>query len=147
MKKYIYLFSFFLLLSCGPKKDIEFRRVLNVKIETEGNAPVINADIVFFNPNKTRSKLKQIEVDILVNEKKAGTVSQIMDQRIEGEAEFTVPIKVNLAVKEMGIFDTIMNIFGGKKSFVRIVGKIKVKVHGVGVTVPVDHKEEIKFKM
>ena len=147
MKKYIYLLAILLFLGCVPKQEIEFRRVLNVKVETETKIPFMKADIVFYNPNKKGSRLKLIEMEILVNEKKAGTVSQIMDQRIEGESEFTVPIEVKLALEEGGLFSTLMNIFGGKKSIVRMVGKIKLKVHGIGITVPVDYKEEIKLKM
>jgi LEA14-like dessication related protein len=147
MKRCIWFLLPFLFLTCKPKEDVQFKRVLNVRFETASNTPIIKADLVFYNPNKTRSKLKKIEVDILVNDKKAGTVNQVMDQRIEGMSEFTVPIQVNLSMKELGLFDTLINLFGGKKYAVRMIGKIKVSVHGISINVPVDYREELKLKM
>jgi len=145
---FFYLPLVFLILEgCVPKESVEFRKVLNVRVEMVSALPVLKGDLVFYNPNKTRSKLKKIELDILVNDKKAGSVNQTLNQQIEGNSEFTVPIEVNVALKELGLMDTLINLFGGKKYSVRLVGKIKVSIHGFSVNVPVDHKEEIKLKM
>jgi len=143
------LLPIFLILlgGCIPKESVEFRKVLNVQFEMVSKSPMLKGDIVFYNPNKTRSKLKKIELDIFVNDKKTGSVSQTLNQKIEGSSEFTVPIEVSLTMKELGLMDTLINIFGGKKYTVRLVGKIKVSIHGFSVNVPVDYKEEVKLKM
>lgn len=147
MKTYFWLLILLLLGGCVPKEDVEFRKVSNVRLEAVSKAPMLKADMVFYNPNKTRGKLKHIELDIFVNDKKVGTVNQTLNQLIEGRSEFTVPIEVRVALKELGLLDTIINLFGGKKYLVRMVGKVRLKVHGIGITVPVDHKEDIKLKM
>ena len=107
--------------SCIPKEDVVFRKVGNVRFDATTKSPVLKADMVFYNPNKTKGKLKKIELDIFVNDKKAGTVNQTLNQAINGQAEFTVPIEVNLALKELGLLDTIINLFGGKKYTVRLL--------------------------
>ena len=146
-RRLVVLLALLGISGCIPKKNVEFRRILNVRMETVSKTPVLKGDVVFYNPNKTESKLEKIELDILIGEKKAGTVNQILNQKIEGEAEFTVPIEVNVSLKESGLLDTLINIFSSKKKQLRILGKVKVRVHGIGINVPVDHTEEIKLKL
>ena len=83
---------------------------------------------------------------ILVNDKKAGSVDQQLNQKIKGESEFTVPAEVRLELKELGLLDTIINLFGGKKYDVHLIGKIRVSVHGFAVSVPVDQREELRIR-
>jgi hypothetical protein len=145
MKKFFWFLI--LVAACTPKKDVEFRDILNVRFEGGAKSPLLKADMVFFNPNKTKGKLRKIDLEIFVNEKKVGIVDQTLDLLIKGEAEFSVPIEVNVDMKELGLLDTLVSLFGGKKYVVRIVGKVRGKVHGIRITVPVDHKEEIKLKL
>jgi LEA14-like dessication related protein len=147
MKRFIGLMILAVMAGCVPKKDVEFRRVENVQFEAAAKSPMLRADVVLYNPNNTKGKLKKIELDILVNDKKVGTIDQVLDQSIHGMAEFTVPVHVSVDMKELGLLDTLVSLFGGKKYVIRIVGKVKGKVQGFGITVNVDHKEEIKLKL
>ena len=147
MKRFIGLMILAVMAGCVPKRDVEFKGVQNVQFEADGKSPLLKADVVLYNPNNTKGKLKKIELDILVNDKKVGTVDQVLDQTINGMAEFIVPVKVSVDMKELGLLDTLVSLFGGKKYVIRIVGKVKGKVHGFGVTVNVEHKEEIKLKL
>jgi hypothetical protein len=142
MKRFIGLLILAVMAGCVPKKDVEFRRVENVQFEAAAKSPLLKADVVLYNPNNTKGKLRKIELDILV-----GTVDQVLDQSINGMAEFTVPVQVSVDMKELGLLDTLVSLFGGKKYVIRIVGKVRGKVHGFGITVNVDHKEEIKLKL
>jgi len=146
MKKYLWLLIFPVLWSCQQKEDVEFRKVLNVRFEMVSKSPMLKADMVFYNPNQTRAKLKKIELDILVNDKKAGIINQTLNQQIEGKSEFTVPIEVTLSLKDLGLMDALVSLFGGKKYAVRMMGKIRISVHGFSFGVPVDHQEEIRLR-
>jgi hypothetical protein len=53
-----------------------------------------------------RGKLKKIKVDIFLNGKKAASVDQELKTTIPANDEFTVPIEVKLAIKELGFMDT-----------------------------------------
>ena len=57
-----------------------------------------------------------------------------------------VPIEVKLNLKELGLLDTIISLFGGKKYTIHLLGKVRVSVHGLAVNVAVDQKEEIKIR-
>jgi LEA14-like dessication related protein len=125
---------------------VQFKKVKNVLLTASGTTPVLKGDMLFFNPNPTRMKLKKLDLVILLNDKQAGTVNQTLKQEIPAEGEFVVPIQVALSLKEMGLLDAIAGILGGKKHTVRIIGKIRGSVHGLTVSVPVDYTEEIKIK-
>jgi len=135
-----------MLAACAPKEQVVFRKVLNIRLDAVSNSPMLKADMVFYNPNKASAKLKKIDMNILLNDKTAGTVDQVLNQKINGESEFMLPIEVKLNLKELGLFDTIINIFGGKKYEVRLLGKIRVSIHGFAFSVPVDQKEQIKIR-
>ena len=62
-----------------------------------------------------RGRLKKIDVEIFVNGKKAASVNQTLKTSIPAASEFTVPLEVKLAIKELGVMDTIFGMIGGKK--------------------------------
>jgi LEA14-like dessication related protein len=90
-------------------------------------------------------KLKKVEIDIFVDGVKAGRVDQKPGTIIRPNSEFTVPLEVQLHLKEMGLVDTILSFIGGKKHEVQFTGKLKVTISGFPVRIPVDHKEQVKL--
>ena len=147
MFRYSYWLLFVMLLACAPKEQVVFRKVLNVRVDVVSNVPILKADMVFYNPNKQGAKLKKIDIDLLVNEKKGGEVNQVLNQKIKGESEFTVPIEIKINAKELGLFDTLINILGGKKYSIRMVGKIRISINGFAISVPVDETQELKLRL
>jgi LEA14-like dessication related protein len=115
-------------------------------ITTEDGKLQVKGDAVFYNPNKTQTKLKEIDVDILVDGKKAAEVDQQMDLVVKGQADFTVPIVAQLKLEEINLLDAVVSFFGGKKYQIMFTGNLRVAVHGVTVKVPVAFKDEIKLK-
>lgn len=144
------LFVVFILLSfhaCLPKEDVVFKGVKNIVVEAgAGNEFMLTGEAYFHNPNKLKMKLKEISVDVLVNEKPSAKVRQKLKLRVPAQADFQVPIEAKLSLKELGLMDTIINLIGGRKYQVQYVGFIRVAVHGVTVKVPINHKEEIRVR-
>jgi LEA14-like dessication related protein len=133
--------------SCIPNKDIELRDIRNLVVEKgTGEDPVLAGDAVFYNPNSARMKLREIKVDVFVDGKKSAKVDQKLKAIAKGKSEFTVPLKVHLQLKDIGIVDALKSLFGGKKYEIQYKGYLKVNVNGVPFRVPVDHKEEFKLK-
>ena len=148
MNKFFLPFLFaFLAVGCLPKEPIVFKTVKNIElITTEDGKLQVKGDAVFYNPNKTQTKLKEIDVDILVDGKKAAEVDQQMDLVVKGQADFTVPIVAQLKLEEINLLDAVVSFFGGKKYQIMFTGNLRVAVHGVTVKVPVAFKDEIKLK-
>ena len=134
-----------LLVGCAkPDQDIVLRNVKDVVVDANTD-PTLKANAIFFNPNKIRGKLKKIDVEIFVNGKKAGHVDESYNMEIPANGEFTIPLKVNLALKELGTMQTLLGMIGGKKFEVRYKGNLRLTYHGFPVRVPVDHKDEVRI--
>jgi len=135
------------LSSCVPKEQVVLRNIKDVVVDAgmDGNAK-LNAVAIFYNPNALRMKLKEIDVVVMVEGKKSAHAKQKFNFQIPAKAEFSVPLEVQLALKEIGLLDTLLSLFGGKKYEIRYVGFVRIKVHGITVKVPIDYKDEIKLK-
>lgn len=130
---------------CGPKENIEFKYVKDVIVDAN-TEPLLKGNAVLYNPNKQRMKLRKINVDVYVNDKKSARIDQEPSLTIPPEAEFTVPLEVKLNMKEVGFMDTLLGVIGGKKMKVRYKGTISVTYKGVPVRVPVDYESTVNFR-
>jgi LEA14-like dessication related protein len=139
--------SIFLMTGCLPKEQVVFKTVKNIELNTSEDGKVLlKGDAIFFNPNKIQTKLKEINVDVLVDGKKTATVDQEMNLLVPGKSDFTVPVEAQLKLEEMNLLDAVMGFLGGKKYQVTFTGHVRVAVHGVTVKVPVKYNEEIKMR-
>ena len=133
--------------SCLPKEQIVLRNIQNLSVEADsGNDPLLKANAVFFNPNKVRMKLREIKVEIFLNDKKSAASDQKLKALIKPESEFTVPLEVRLSLKEVGLLDTIFSLIGGKKYEIHYLGYIRASVHGIIIKIPIDHRDQVKLK-
>ena len=78
--------------SCVPREQVVLRSVdiREVLPGKDGN-PLLKADAIFYNPNSSRMRLKRIDIDVLVDGKKAARVDQHLSALIKPKSEFTVP--------------------------------------------------------
>lgn len=146
--KYISLFLLLTFFAPGckrPKEDIVLRQIKDVVVDAT-TEPMLKANAIFYNPNPMRGKLKRINVDIFVNGKKAASVNQELKTVIPANNEFSVPLEVKLAIKELGFMDTLLGMIGGKTFEVRYEGSLKLTYHGFPLNVPVHYKDEIKVR-
>jgi hypothetical protein len=128
-----------------PDQDIVLRQIRDVVVDASSD-PTLKANAVFFNPNQVRGRLKKIDLQIFVNGKKAASVDQKLKTVIPANAEFTVPIKVDLAIKELGLMDTLLGMIGGKTFEVHYKGSLRLSYHGVPINVPVDYKDDVRIR-
>lgn len=144
----LYFFVLFATTLAGckrPKEDIVLRQIKDIVVDATSD-PMLKANAIFYNPNSMRGKLKRINVDIFVNGKKAASVNQELKTVIPANDEFSVPIEVKLAIKELGFMDTLLGMIGGKKFEVRYEGFLKLSYHGFPIHVPVRYTDEIRVR-
>jgi LEA14-like dessication related protein len=135
------------MLGCqAPEEDIKLVDIRDVVLAASSD-PTLRANAVFFNPNRVRGRLKKIDVEIYVNGKKAATVDQTLKTAIPANAEFTVPLEVKLALKEMGFMDTLFGMLGGKKFDIHYKGSLRLNYRGLPIRVPVDHKDQVRIRL
>jgi LEA14-like dessication related protein len=145
-KRVLSIFVFIVLTSgCQkPEEDIVLRYIRDVVVDASSE-PMLKANAVFYNPNDMRGKLKKIDVEIFVDGKKAASVDQDMKTSIPAQSEFTVPLEVKLAIKELGLMDTIFGMIGGKKFKIHYKGSLKLSYRGLPINVPVDYRDEVRL--
>jgi len=134
-------------LSCAPKEPVVFKGVKNITVDlsTDGK-PLLKGDVYFYNPNKTKAKLKDVDVVVLVDGEQSAEVKQHLDFPVPAQSDFSVPIVAKLTLKENGLLNTVFGLLGGKKYEVVFTGYIRIAVHGVAIKVPVSQKQEIKLR-
>jgi LEA14-like dessication related protein len=143
---FLLIFISLVFIQCQkPDQDIELRRITDVVVDASTD-PMLKANALFYNPNKAHGRLKKIKVEIFINGKKVGDVDQDLKTKIPSRAEFTIPIQVKLAMKELGFMDTVLGMIGGKKFEVQYKGFLKLSYHGLPVKVPVDYKDDVKVR-
>src|SRR6187549_2823111 len=141
----VFLFLSTLLTGCGPKEKIVLRQIRDVVVDGTTD-PMLKAQAIFYNPNNMKMKLKRINVDVFVNGKKVANVNQKLKTLIPAKGEFTIPLEVKLAMKELGLMDTILGFLGGKKFNVEYKGSIRINYNGLPIRVPVHYKDEIRVR-
>lgn len=148
LQSHFVIFILILLLLAGCKKpdqDIVLRNIKDVVVDAT-TEPLLRANAIFFNPNNIRGRLKKIDIEIFVNGKKAAKVDQSLKMSIPAAAEFTVPLEVKLAMKELGFMDTILGMVGGKTFKIHYKGSLKLSYRGLPINVPVDFEDEVKLR-
>lgn len=128
-----------------PDQEIVLRHVRDVVVDATSE-PMLKANAIFYNPNNMRGRLKKIDIEIFVNGKKAASVDQAFKTSIPAAAEFTIPLEVKLALKEMGVMDTIFGMIGGKTFDIHYKGALKITYRGLPISVPVDYKDEVRLR-
>ena len=136
----------FFLFCCGPKEPVVFKGVNNIVIDMSEGKPVLKADVSFFNPNKMKMKLKDVNVEVLVDGVKSAEVKHPINIQVPAQSDFSVPITAQLNIKEGGLLNTVLGLLGGQKYEVTFKGNIRIGVHGISVKVPVMQKQEIKLR-
>jgi LEA14-like dessication related protein len=154
MKRNIPLSYYNLLLVAGmmlvagcerPSQDVVLRHIKDVVVDASSD-PTLKANAIFYNPNNIKGRLRKIDVDIYVNGKKAANVNQNLKTIIPAKGEFTIPLEVKLAIKELGFMDTLWGLVGGKKFEVRYEGSLRLTYHGLPINVPVHYKDEVRIR-
>lgn len=141
-----FIFVAWLAAGCEkPDQDIVLRQIRDVVVDASSD-PMLKANAVFFNPNRIRGRLKRIDVEIFIDGKKAASVDQQLKTRIPANAEFTVPIEVHLAMKELGFMDTLFGVIGGKRFEIHYKGSLRLTYHGLPFNVPVDYKDNVRIR-
>ena len=128
-----------------PDQDIVLRHIKDVVVDAS-TEPMLKANAVFYNPNNVRGRLKKIDIEIFVNGKKAASVDQSLKTSIPAASEFTVPLEVNLAIKELGVMDTIFGMIGGKTFDIHYKGFLRLTYHGLPIKVPVDYHDDVRLR-
>ena len=144
------ILGIFLLTACKFEEPVVFRMIDEVKIDSIQDGMVnLSARAVFFNPNEMQGKLKDIDLQVLMDDKTLATIRQAEVMKIAGKAEFSIPIRIRFAMEDVqqGLLNNLMNILQGNTLKLHFVGHIKVSSFLLTQKVEVDYYEKIRLQL
>lgn len=136
---YIILVGMLLFMSsCREPKDLEFREFKNLSVDKIGFVSSnLTVDLIYYNPNNFGLELNRTDLDIYLDSNFLGHSSQDFQVAIPKRDLFTVPLKVELDMKNL-LKNGLSSLFKREVS-IRILGKVKVGKAGVFKSFPVDY--------
>lgn len=134
------------LTSCRTPKDLEFREFKNLKVNNLGYSnATLSLDLVYYNPNNFGLDLNRTDVDIFIDSTLLGHSSQNIQIPIPRKDVFTVPLTVDLDMKNL--LKNSMTAFFKKEVNVKVLGKVRVGKAGVYKTFDVDYATKQNFSL
>jgi LEA14-like dessication related protein len=146
----VVLISFIAILSsCQKPKDLVFKDFKNLSVDKLSFAGAkLKVDLIYFNPNNFGLQLNRTDLDIFVDSTFLGHSSQNIQVAIPRKGDFTIPLNVDLDVKNLlknGITG-VTSLFN-KDVKVRVLGSVKVGKAGVYKSFKVDYTSVQNFSM
>ena len=138
MKNWIYptLLLWMMISSCRAFRAPEFRYVENLTVDNLGlNHSSLGMDLRYYNPNKTRVRIKKADGDIWLAENYLGHFSLDTLVKVPSEGEFALPIKLELNMEQL-IRNSLL-LAGSKEVQLRIEGNAKLGKAGVYMNYPI----------
>lgn len=132
--------------SCQEPKSLEFREFKNLNVDKLSFAgAALTVDLVYYNPNNFGLQLNRTDLDVFVDSTFLGHSSQDIQVDIPKRNIFTIPLKLNLDVKNL-LKNGITSLFN-KNVAVRVLGSVKVGKAGIYKSFPVDYTSIQNFSM
>ena len=130
--------------SCHEPKSLEFREFNNLKVDKLSFAgAALTVDLVYYNPNNFGLQLNRTDLDVFVDSTFLGHSSQDIQVSIPKRDIFTIPLKLDLDVKNL-LKNGITSLFN-KNVAVRVLGSVKVGKAGIYKSFPVDYTSMQNF--
>jgi LEA14-like dessication related protein len=137
---------FIFLPSCQKPKDLVFKEFKNLKVDQLSfSGAALNVDLVYYNPNNFGLQLSRTDLDIFVDSTFLGHSTQNIQVAVPRRDNFTIPLKVDLDVKNL-LKNGVTSLFN-KDVKVRVLGSVKLGKAGVYKTFPVDYTSVQNFSM
>ena len=148
---FLYLLIFMISsISCATFNKPEFKKIQSVKLRSVKNGKAeLNGEVVFFNPNKKRIKLKSSYIEVFIKDKKVADIEQDWKVTILSKRDFVIPFKafVPLSSDNGGILSQVLSILKGKEENVLFKGHLLITVNHLPYKVDIEHEEIIKYKI
>ena len=142
----IFLTLLVIQTSCHEPKSLEFREFKNLTLDKLSFAgAALKVDLVYYNPNNFGLQLNRTDLDVYVDSTFLGHSSQDIQVNISKRDVFTIPLKLDLDVKNL-LKNGITSMLN-KSVSVRVLGSVKVGKAGIYKSFPVDYTSIQNFSM
>jgi LEA14-like dessication related protein len=133
------LILLFILPSCVSLKEPDFKGIENIRISRLGlNESTLNLDLHYFNPNKSKLRLKQAEGDAWLDGNLLGhfTIDTLI--KIPATGDFRLPVMLEMNMKKLLQNSAVLLL--KNEVMLRVEGKAKVGKGGVFINYPIRYE-------
>lgn len=138
-------FFYFLILSIGLSscaiKPVVYKTMDNWKLNKVSDGINVSNQVTFNNPNKVGCKIKEINLDVYLDNLKVGVINQSTSTvKVPKKSDFTIPLEIIIKPEGsiMDIGKQILNVFSNKNVKLQYKGNLKLKASIVPITVDVN---------
>jgi LEA14-like dessication related protein len=136
--KLLIISTLFVLAGCSSPKSFEFKEVKSVRVEKASfKKNIINAQVAYFNPNNFDLSLKNIDCDILINDKKITHYKLDTNLIIKSNANFNVPARMEFELSN--VLPYTVDIMFKKPLKITILGNATLSKGIFTKTVPINY--------
>lgn len=133
-----------LFTACEPPKEPQFKDFKNLKFSgISGNKIKLTGEAIFNNPNVFGITLTNTDLDVYLDNEKSGHVLQKNSIAVPANANFSVPVNVDVETKNL--LGKAFSLLTKKDIKVRFNGYITVKALELDIKVPVNYEQPLKF--
>lgn len=124
---------------CKSFKEPDFKNVENIKLSRLGKKEsVLRMDVRYYNPNKTRLKLKEATGEAWIDDQFLGNFKLDTLVYVPGQAEFTLPVSLQV---EMGpLVQNSLVLFLNKEVNVKLEGRARVGKGIIFINYPIRYE-------
>lgn len=134
-----------LFLSSCSIKPLEFSKINNVNIEP-GNGFEIAVDLTFYNPNRVKLALDDIDIDVYLGDLYLGKLEAPDVTTIERKGNFSTKFKVKVKKQNMLVLGgKLISLAAKNKVEINLKGSIKLEHWLVKRKIDINHTETVKL--
>ena len=138
--------SVLVCLGCGKPKELQYIDLKNFKVNSLGlKGSVISADVIYYNPNSFKLKLKQAQMDVTVNNVFLGHSTLDTLMVIPKLDTFAIPVHMTIDMKAL-ISNSLSALFSNEVDL-KLEGSAKLGKAGVYKNFPFSYQGKQKFKI
>lgn len=138
------LMATLILTACGSIKEPELRGIENVRVDKiSSGSSTLRLDLLYFNPNKFRIKLKSVKGDAWLEGKKLGSFSLDSAVAISPGSDFTLP--VTLAVDMKRVLSNTITLLLSDEVTLKIDGTARIGKSGININYPLKYEGKQKI--
>lgn len=153
MTKYFFLVvALFFMLNAKEvqaQKSPEYLRTKDwsIKALNEENLE-LRTTAVFYNPNKIKIKLKNVDLDLFLNDQFIGKIVQSEAIKIKGKSHFDIPLELAFNLKEsnIDILSSLVSLLSNQNFLLKMNGYIKANALCLPLKVKVEDTQEFSIK-
>jgi len=131
--------------ACRQPKELIYQNVERFSLQQEGlNKTSLSLDLKLYNPNKYRMKIRDADMDILINGNSLGKMTVRENITIPGLDTFLLPVMITVDLQKA--LPNALQLLLNSLVDVKIQGALKAGRHGLFINMPVNYetKQDIK---